>query len=253
MLEAVASYADPVEGSRAEAVRRARREGRYERLPGLRIVTGYNARSRVLHVEGAEGPAPVPVPVPVDVVGPDERRLLFRRTAAGLEPLAVWLTPAGLPKKAHGWEDTFQARERPGRDGRRLGGGGPRRPLPAVVPPAHVAAQLRLKWFSILSAVWAHRVEGFTSEEVKDLRDQFGDIWYQLATLLGHRDPMTTREIYLEPFASLDVDYLMSLLTARRPAGVEALVRAVAAEGGRTLAAVGPPGRDGGPAAGGPR
>jgi hypothetical protein len=43
----------------------------------------------------------------VDLHGPDERRLLFRRTPDGLEPLAVWLSPNGLPKKAHGWEDTF--------------------------------------------------------------------------------------------------------------------------------------------------
>lgn len=43
------------------------------------------------------------------MAGPDERRLLFRRTPQGLEPLALWLTPGGMPKKAHGWEDTFQA------------------------------------------------------------------------------------------------------------------------------------------------
>lgn len=33
---------------------------------------------------------------------PGERRLLFRETEHGLEPLAVWLTPAGMPKKLQG-------------------------------------------------------------------------------------------------------------------------------------------------------
>ena len=60
--------------------------------------------------------------------------------------------------------------------------------------------------------VWEHRLEGFTAEEVKDLRDTFGDLWFQLATLMGHADPATTRDIYLEPFCALQVDYLMSLL-----------------------------------------
>jgi hypothetical protein len=43
----------------------------------------------VLHLESGGA-------LSVDVVGPDERRLLFRRTASGLEPLAVWLSPNGL-------------------------------------------------------------------------------------------------------------------------------------------------------------
>jgi hypothetical protein len=48
-------------------------------LHGIRIVTGYNARTRVLYVEGA-GRASA---VSVDVLGPDERRLLFRRAPGG--------------------------------------------------------------------------------------------------------------------------------------------------------------------------
>jgi hypothetical protein len=94
-----------------------------------------------------------------------------------------------------------------------------------------------LKWFSILSMVWKHRIEGFTAEELKDLRDLFGDIWYQMAALMGHRDPTTTRGIYLEPFAALEVDYLMSLLDGEETAAVDALVRTLAADSGRVLAA----------------
>jgi hypothetical protein len=104
VLQAIASYADPLEGSRVEAVRRAQRAGRYQQLP-VRIVTGYNPRSRVLHLTGMRGPWTLPV----DVIGPDERRRLFRRTPQGLEPLALWLAAGGLPKRPYGWEDTFQA------------------------------------------------------------------------------------------------------------------------------------------------
>ena len=229
VLAAVAAYTDPVEGSRAEAVRRARQAGRYEILP-VRIVTGYSPRSRVLHLTGTGGPSTVSV----DVAGPDERRLLFRRTPAGLEPLALWLTPGGLPKKVYGWEDTFQAanarvaaawvRE----DGKAEG-------CPLWARPHMARHSFALKWFSVLSVVWQQRVAGFSSEEMQDLRDQFGDIWYQLATLLGHRDPMTTRNVYLEPFTALEVDYLMSLLDGEEKDAVDSLVAAVASGTGRVL------------------
>jgi hypothetical protein len=53
-----------------------------------------------------------------------------------------------------------------------------------------------VRWYSILSVVWNQRIEGFKDSEVKDLREQFGDLWYQLAALLGHRNPLTTRDIY---------------------------------------------------------
>jgi hypothetical protein len=105
VLAAVGAYADPVEGSRTEAIGRAQRSGRYDRLHGVRIVTGYTARSRMLYIEDVDGS----VPLSVDVLGPDERRLLFRHARGGLEPLAVWLAPDGTPKKGSGWEDTFTA------------------------------------------------------------------------------------------------------------------------------------------------
>jgi hypothetical protein len=66
-LAALGSYLDPVAGSRAEVMARARRAGRYDRLAGMRVVTGYDPRRRVLFVDGPSGP----VPVPVDVVGPE--------------------------------------------------------------------------------------------------------------------------------------------------------------------------------------
>jgi hypothetical protein len=67
---------------------------------------------------------------------------------------------------------------------------------------------------------------------------------------MGHVDPATTRDIYLEPFTSLRVDYLMSLLDEDEKSGLDTLVRAVAADStDRVLVAADPhsdaPGADG--------
>jgi hypothetical protein len=53
-----------------------------------------------------------------------------------------------------------------------------------------------LKRFSVLSLAWEQRLDGFTAGEAADMRDMFGDVWFQLATLMGHADPSTTRETY---------------------------------------------------------
>jgi integrase len=250
VLSSVTSYTDPVEGSRVLAIRRAQRAGRYERVPFARIVTGYNARSRTVSIEGPHGA----VPLSVDVIGPDERRSLFRRTPHGLEPLAVWLGVDGLPKKAHGWEDTFQAaNERiaelwvqmvaPDLTGQRREDRKAECPLWAR--PHMCRHSFALKWFSILSFAWRQRLQGFSDTEMHDMREQFGSVWYQLSTLMGHQDPATTRDIYLEPFTGLEVDYLMSLLDGEETAAVDALSRALSADSGRTLDAVASPGQEG--------
>ena len=243
VLRDIEGYCDPLEGSRTEAIRRAQRAGRYERLPYLRVVTGYNARSRTLRIEGT--PESV---LSLDAITPDERRLLIRRTKHGLEPLALWLAPSGMPKKPEGWEDTFQAAneriaekwvqwtapELVGEERDR------RREQCPLWARAHMCRHsFALKWFSVLSMVWQPSVEGFTAEELADLREQFGDIWYALSTLLGHDDQEVTKDIYLEPFTGLQVDYLMQLLDEDEQPAVDALIRTVARAGGRTLGPVG--------------
>jgi integrase len=237
VLASLAGYLDQVEGSRPAAVRRAQAARRYEALYGVRVVTGYHPRSRALSVAGPEGTAQVPV----DVLGPEERSRLFRRSEAGLEPLWLWLGPDGLPKRPHGWQDTFAAANaRVATAWQAAGGRAGERPLWAR--PHMLRHSFCLKWFPVLSAVWEQRVDGFTGNEVKDLRYQFGDIWFQLATLMGHADPAVTRDVYLGPFTGLQVDYLMSLLDEDEKAGLDALVRAVAADGaGRVLAGRQPP------------
>jgi hypothetical protein len=224
---------------------RAQAAGRYETLRGVRIVTAYHPRARTLSVLESPGT----VGVSVDVLGPHERRRLFRCTETGLEPLWVWLGPDGMPKQPQGWEDTFAAANaRVAAAWEAAGGKAGECPLWAR--PHMCRHSFCLKWFSILSVVWEQRVDGFTESEIKDLRYQFGDIWLQLATLMGHVDPATTRDIYLEPFTSLRVDYLMSLLDEDEKSGLDTLVRAVAADStDRVLVAADPhsdaPGADG--------
>ncbi|MEU9757924.1 integrase, partial [Streptomyces althioticus] len=103
-----------------------------------------------------------------------------------------------------------------------------------------------LKWFSILSLLEERRLEGFTPEEIEDFRDQLGDIWLQLAILLGHKHPDTTRDHYLEPFTGLQLSYLMSLLDDDEQAGVDSLVRIFARHGGSTIVPVAVAGTPGG-------
>ncbi|MER5493448.1 integrase [Streptomyces sp. NPDC002490] len=235
VVKAVTGYMDPMEGSRAEAIGRAQRAGRYDRVPGLVIVTGHNSRSRTLKVRTPHGGSAT---VSLDVQGPEERLRLFRETQDGLEPLAVWLSVDGMPHRAHSWENTFAtansrvaqawARSRwPGFDDleakereRRAA------QCPLWARPHMLRHSYALVWYSILSAVWEQRLQGF------------GDIWYQLATMLGHRNPQTTRDWYLAPFTALEVDYLMALVDGDQREAVDILLGRIAADSELVLSPV---------------
>lgn len=238
VLKGVAAYLDPLEGSRAEAIQRARQRRRYDQLPGMSLVTGHNRAARSLYLLTETGRTVVAL----DVLSPQERLRLFRHTEHGLEPLALWLGNDGMPKQAHGWEKTFQrANERVRKqwakehhtDGQ---------DCPLWARPHMARHSFALKWFTILSEVWNQQMQGFTDAEKRDLREQFGDVWFQLATLLGHSSPQVTKDWYLEPFTGLQLDYIFSLLDEEEQTAVDVLLRRVAAESGRVLQGVGPSG-----------
>ncbi|QSE87789.1 integrase (plasmid) [Rhodococcus pseudokoreensis] len=236
VVNSVAGYMDPREGSRAEAIERARRAGRYDRIPGVRIVTGCNRTNRTVYILTPSGRTPISL----DVLAPEERLRLFRTTDAGLEPLAVWLGNDGMPKQAHSWEKTFQTANTRirrqwaaahGKDDDTI-------ECPLWARPHMARHSFALKWFSILSVVWSRQLEGFTDREKRDLREQFGDVWFQLATLLGHSSPEVTKDWYLEPFTGLQVDYVFSLLDEEERATVDHLMGGVVQDSGRVLTAV---------------
>ncbi len=232
-MKSIAAYLDPVEGSRAEAIGRARRKGRYERVPGKQIVTGCSRRSRTLYVLTSGGSTVLSL----DLIAPEERLRLFRQAPDGLEPLAVWLGNDGMPKQAHSWEKTFQAAN--ARIARAWAAAHGKDPAAIECPlwarPHMARHSFALRWFSILSVVWEQRLEGFTEAEKRDLREQFGDVWFQLATLLGHSSPEVTRDWYLEPFTGLQLDYIMSLLDAEEHAAIDQLAGHVARSSDRVL------------------
>ncbi|MGY1943918.1 hypothetical protein [Nocardia asiatica] len=101
-LSGVRAY---VEGARARAVRSAQAEGRYEALARGRVVEAERGRESVVLADGQGGT----VIRSWGLLAPAMRRRLFRRTPAGLEPLAVWLNEDGLPRDPHGWHHTFDA------------------------------------------------------------------------------------------------------------------------------------------------
>ena len=99
---ALVKVLDYVEGSRARAVRRAQREGRYDRLDRVRLVLDVGRdHLRILELDGRE------TRPGVNALGPAARRRLFCRTPHGLEPLVVWLNEDGMPRDPHGWHRTF--------------------------------------------------------------------------------------------------------------------------------------------------
>ncbi|WP_380633247.1 site-specific integrase [Saccharothrix lopnurensis] len=184
-----------VEGARARVVRRAQHAGRYERLRRVRLVLGVDGDRLVVMEPDGRQTTPA-----IDAIGPVMRRRLFCRTPQGLEPMAVWLNEDGLPRVPHGWEHTF------GNANARIAGLG----FPGLrATPHHLRHSFCLRWYSIGKLVYEAKLEHLGETERKDFREQFGDTWDLVATMVGHRNPQTTREHYLEPFRSLDVELLL--------------------------------------------
>ncbi len=78
-------------------------------------------------------------------------------------------------------------------------------------------------------------MSGLTEPEQRDFRNQLGDVWFLLATLLGHRSVETTRNVYLEPFQSLQVDQLVAVMEADDRAALERLIDVVSVDEARVL------------------
>ncbi|MEV0536203.1 site-specific integrase [Kitasatospora sp. NPDC050463] len=186
-----------VEGARAAAVRRAQAAGRYERVEGMRLVLATHGTGGVT-LEGVRGGAERKQ---WNDIGPRTRLRLFRRTPAGLEPVALWLNEDGLPRDGRGWEHTFDVANE------RIVGLG----LENFTCTAHMLRHsCALKWYAIGKLVQAARLGHLTEDERRDFREQFGDVWHLVQTILGHRTVETTKGVYLEPFRTLDVEMLLA-------------------------------------------
>jgi len=192
---AVLGVLDYVEGGRAKAVRRAQREGVYERVRRPRLVLA--RRGDRITIAEPDGRQTEPS---INAIGPEARRRLFRVTRAGLEPLSVWLNEDGLPRDPHGWHHTFeQANDRI----ERLGFASFR------CTPHMLRHSCALRWYAVGRLAYERRFGHLDAEEQRDFRVQFGNTWDLVATMLGHRSPETTKRHYLEPFRALDVELLL--------------------------------------------
>nr|WP_294637960.1 hypothetical protein [uncultured Rhodococcus sp.] len=185
-----------VEGERARAVRRARREGRYDRIPERRIVIR-TLGGRRIELRDRGGATSV---VSLDALDPAARLHLFHDDAGGLSPASLWVNEDGMPRIPHGWQHTFvTANRRVEREG-----------LIGLAATAHMLRHsFALRWFSVGRLLYERRFAHLDAEEMRDYRAQFGDTWYFVMTLLGHADVATTMNTYLEPFRDLDVSLLI--------------------------------------------
>ena len=73
-----------------------------------------------------------------------------------------------------------------------------------------------LRWYSVGRLAYEQRFAHLNAEEQKDFREQFGDTWDLVATMLGRSNPQTTRSHYLEPFRALDVSCCCATPVKRR-------------------------------------
>jgi integrase len=186
-----------MEGPRAAAVLRAQAARRYDRLQPMWLIQRIVGDRRAELVSADTGQLSV---VSLNTLDSPTRRRLFRQTGRDLEPVAVWLNHDGLPRQPHSWEKTFErANERVARAG--LAG--------MVASPHHLRHSMALRWYAIGRLSYEMRLGHLTTDELKDFRAQFGDVWQLVQTLLGHRSVTTTMNTYLEPFRSLDVSLLI--------------------------------------------
>lgn len=207
-----------VVATRAAAIGRAQREGRYDDLPGLLILR--KASGRQLVIEERDGG--VLRETTLDLLTASERARLFQDAPAGLEPLMMFLGESGLPMRYSSWEAVFSAANA------RCGAAG----LDVSCHPHMLRHSFALRMLVTLMHAFDRRM-GLTPEERRDYRILFGDPWVLVQTLLGHTNPQTTRDVYLEPVRGLHVElFLNTGDEVNEDAGFTAAVRQHLAETG---------------------
>lgn len=180
---------------RNAAVRRARREGRYDAIPDLKIVQKID-RSRRVHYLSRNGERHV---APLDELTWKDRMTFFVKGEDGLEPWMVWLTDGGMPLPYRTWEAVFSdASDR----------------CEAMDVDIHCHPHMLRHSFALrmlMTLIYAHdRRMGITEAERREFRLIFGDPWVLVQTLLGHANLETTRQWYLEPVSGLQVELFLN-------------------------------------------
>jgi site-specific recombinase XerD len=180
---------------RDAAVRRARREGRYEAMSDLKIVQKIDSARRV-HYLSRDGERHV---TSLDELTWQDRMTFFTKDEEGLQPLMVWLTAAGMPLPYRTWEKVFaDASAR----------------CHGLDVDIHCHPHMLRHSFALrmlMTLIYAHeRRMGITAAERREFRLIFGDPWVLVQTLLGHTNSETTRQCYLEPVSGLQVELFLN-------------------------------------------
>jgi integrase len=186
-----------VQTDRITSLRRGIESGLYRSLRGRLTVEGATAGGllRIVLPDGGR------VQASLNDLSPAERRLLFAEGPDGPEPLALWLNEDGSPRAKGAWYKSFSlANERVGKAGiGRL-----------RCTPHMLRHSFALRWYAVGRLVWERGRTGAGADRLEDFREQFGDTWSLVQTMLGHADVTTTRNVYLEPFVGLDVEFLLA-------------------------------------------
>lgn len=208
--DAVGDVESYVAASRAWAIRKAQKAGRYECLPQMRILIevtrGLKPKVRWCDQEGVIGEREL------NLLTWQERMLLFEEGPHGPEPLWLWLNERGLPFLPSSWENVFRtANQRcervlaPSQHLRR----DPHRVFAPYATPHAGRHSFALFMLVVLNYLMDQRF-GLTPEERRDFRLLYGDPWLMVQNLLGHSSRETTVKHYLSPVADLQLRAMLA-------------------------------------------
>lgn len=218
-VESVRQVGAYSESERAWAVQRAQGEGRYEKLALMRLIT-----------KVTQGPVPVVHWVDRDGVAGRrelslldwrERQRLFVEGPQGPEPAWLWLTEQGMPMLPDRWNTVFwqanqrceealltpQEREVP----RLVRLAEVRGKVPFATP--HSARHSMALYMLIVLNELMDKKYGLTVADRRDFAQLYGDPWWLVKTLLGHRDVETTKEHYLNPVMHMQLESILAFDT----------------------------------------
>jgi len=208
--DAVGEIESYVASSRAWAIRKAQRAGRYDRLPQMRLVIevtrGLRPKVRWCDQDGIIGERDL------NLLTWQERILLFEEGPHGPEPLWLWLNEQGLPFQPHSWEGVFRSANQrcermltPPQHLRR----DPHQIYAPYATPHSARHSFALYMLVVLNYLMDQRY-GLTPEERRDFRLLYGDPWFMVQNLLGHASRDTTVQHYLAPVADLQLRAMLA-------------------------------------------
>jgi site-specific recombinase XerD len=175
---------------RCQAVRRARRAGRYDKLPILYVERVEQRRRDGLTFVLEDGSA-----LSADRLTTVERGRLFADNGEGWEPLSLWLAEDGLPMDRKSWGDVFDAANK--RLARQMMQAGANPADVPILSPHSLRSSFAL-W--VLAALHRSIDQQSAIEPTAPYDERRYVAAFEIVQdLLGHSSVETTRKYYLEP------------------------------------------------------